>query len=253
MLPILMYHGLHGGPDDAGFHDPVYSVRPHDFEQQLHWLAHHGYRSVLLRDIGTRIPVKCVVIAFDDGDISNLTVALPALMRRGMRAEFCITTDFIGRRGSLNEEDVRTLADAGMGVQSHGCTHRYLADLDEEELDFELRLSRQRLQAITGTQVTAIALPGGRGGERERKAALRAGYWHFLNSAPGVNAHWKPGEYLQRLPITGDLTLEKFADLVQWRGLAPRILRARYEALAQAKQMLGNRAYERWRERVVLR
>jgi peptidoglycan/xylan/chitin deacetylase (PgdA/CDA1 family) len=145
------------------------------------------------------------------------------------------------------------LVAAGMGVQSHGCTHRYLADLDEEELDFELRLSRRRLQAITGEQVTAIALPGGRGGKRERDAAMRAGYWHFLNSAPGVNAHWKVGEYLQRVPITGDLTLEKFADLVRWRGLAPRMLRARYEALAQAKQMLGNRSYERWRERVVQR
>ena len=118
---------------------------------------------------------------------------------------------------------------------------------------FELRLSKQRLQSITGAEVTAIALPGGRGGERERDAAVRAGYWHFLNSAPGVNSNWKVGKYLQRLPITGDLTLQKFADLVQWRGLAPRVLRARYETLAQAKQMLGNRAYERWRERVVLR
>lgn len=253
MLPVLMYHGLHGTPHDAGFHDPVYSVRPRDFEQQLQWLRQHGYQTVLLRDVGTRTPANSVVITFDDGDISNLTVALPALARRAMCAEFCITTDYIGRRGSLDEEGVRLLAEAGMGVQSHGCTHRYLADLDAAELDSELRLSRHRLQAITGTQVTAIALPGGRGGERERAAAVRAGYWHFLNSAPGVNANWKVGEYLQRVPITGDLTLDKFADLVQWRGLAPRVLRARYEALAQAKQMLGNRAYERWRERVVLR
>jgi len=253
MLPVLMYHGVHLGPDGPGFHDPVYSVRPHDFEQQLDWLVGHGYRSVLLRDLGARPPANCVVITFDDGDISNTRVALPALARRGMRAEFCITTDFIGRSGSLNEEQVRALAAAGMGVQSHGCTHRYLADLDEAELAFELRLSKQRLQSITGTEVTAIALPGGRGGERERDAAVRAGYWHFLNSAPGVNSNWKLCKYLQRLPITGDLTLDKFADLVQWRGLAPRVLRARYEALAQAKQMLGNRAYERWRERVVLR
>jgi len=252
MLPVLMYHGVHAARADRGFYDAVYSVHPRDFERQLDWLAERDYRTLLLKDIAAP-PARSVVISFDDGDVSNFAVALPALARRGMVAEFFITTDFIGRAGSLGERDLQALVAAGMGIQSHGHTHRYLEELNETDLDFELRESKQELERIGGQRVTAIALPGGRGGERERAAAQRAGYRYVLNSVPGCNAQWRPGEYLQRLAITRGLALGDYARLVQWRGLTPRWLRARHAALATAKQLLGNARYESWRERWVLR
>src|SRR5262249_50589067 len=101
--------------------------------------------------------------------------------------------------------------------------------------------------------VTGLALPGGRGGERERAAALRAGFRHLLSSVPGSNADWCRGEYLQRLAVTRGLGIDDFARLVQWRGMAAPLRSARYAALAQAKRLLGNAGYERWRDRVVSR
>ena len=101
--------------------------------------------------------------------------------------------------------------------------------------------------------VCAVALPGGRGGERERVGARCAGYRYVLNSVPGCNAQWRNGDYLQRLAVTRGLAFGDFARLVQWRGLAPRLLHARHALLAQAKRLLGNARYERWRERAVLR
>jgi len=251
MLPILMYHGLHADPKQRGCFDAVYSVSPRAFEQQLDWLVAEGYRSALLSDIHAGPAERSVVITFDDGDISNLEIALPALARRGMVAEFCITTDFIGRRGSLAEDDVRMLAAAGMGVQSHGCTHRYLDDLGASVMEMELLHSKRRLEALLQTPVCALALPGGRGGERERITALGAGYLHVLNSEPGCNAHWRKGQYLQRVAVTRGLALPEFVQLVQWRGLRPPLLRARYRMLARAKRLLGNRRYEWFRERLL--
>ena len=253
-LPILMYHGLHAGADAHGLFDPVYSVHPDQFVRQLDWLAGNGYRTTLLHEAQTPGPsTHRVVITFDDGDLSNAEIALPALIERGMVAEFFVTADFVGKQGRMSAEHLRALAAAGMGVQAHGYTHRYLADLDDADLEFELAESRRRLEAIAGTPVWALALPGGRGGERERIAALRLGYRDLLNSEPGPNRDRVHGDYLQRLAMTRELSLGDFARLVQWRGVLPRALQARYRLLAIAKHLLGNQPYERVRKRLLER
>ena len=251
-LPILMYHGVHASPARAGVFDSVYSVVPHAFERQLDWLVQNGYRAIRLVDTDEiRTADRCVIISFDDGDISNTQSALPLLRQRGMVAEFFITTDFIGRDGYLTAEDVRLLADAGMGIQSHGHSHRFLPDLSDEELEGELVRSKFRLEGLCDAPVVALALPGGRGGERERVAARNIGYRYLLNSEPGCNGRRASDRYLQRLPITRRTTLEQFSALVQWRGITPRLLSARYRSLQLAKRLIGNVAYERWRARAL--
>jgi peptidoglycan/xylan/chitin deacetylase (PgdA/CDA1 family) len=251
-LPVLMYHGLHASAQAPGRFDVVYSVTPDDFARQLDWLAGNGYRGVRLRDLGaTDNTCKPVIISFDDGDVSNLEIALPLLTERGFAAEYFITADFVDQPGMLSTAGVRALADAGMGVQSHGCTHRYLEDLDAAALEAELRESKQRLESLTGGAVEALALPGGRGGERERRMALQLGYRDVLNSEPGRNLGWQRGEYLQRLAITRGLALADFAALVNWRGVTPRWIQARHHLLGWPKRLLGNQRYERWRARVL--
>lgn len=254
LLPVLMYHGLHANAHQHGVFDAVYSVEPRQFAYQLDWLVANGYRTLRLRDLDPGpVPANGVVISFDDGDVSNAEVALPLLVERGLVAEFFVTSAFVGQPGRLDAADLRLLAAAGMGIQSHGATHRYLADLDEAELEAELSASKQQLESLAGTRVRALALPGGRGGERERRAALRLGYTEVLNSEPGCNRHWRPGCYLQRLAVTRMLSLSDFTTLVLWRGARPRLLQARYHALRGIKRLVGNRRYERVRERMLAR
>lgn len=251
-LPVLMYHGLHADAQSGGRFESVYSVAPAEFAAQLDWLLQNGYRSIRLSDLGAPSgAARPVVITFDDGDVSNVEVALPLLRERGMVAEFFVTGDFIDCAGMLTSGDVRALAAAGMGVQAHGQTHRYLEDLDAEALAEELAASKRKLEQLSGRSVDALALPGGRGGERERREALRLGYRHLFNSVPGPNRRRRDGEYLQRLTVTRGLALEAFAAMVEWRGLQPRIARMRYHALALPKMLLGNRRYERLRTRLL--
>jgi peptidoglycan/xylan/chitin deacetylase (PgdA/CDA1 family) len=252
MLPILMYHGLHGDPRARGHYDGVYSVRPQDFARQLDWLQQQGYRTLRLDDAlrdASAIGMRAVVISFDDGDVSNTEVALPLLQARGMVAEFFITSGMIGQPGRLDADGVRDLAAAGMGVGAHGRSHALLEDLDAAGLDAELRDSKQALQDILGREVDALALPGGRGGTRERDAALALGYRSLLGSVPGPNRVPCRGAWLQRLAVTRDLRPDAFAALVQWRGLSPRIALARHQALAWPKRLLGNQRYELLRAR----
>lgn len=251
MLPILMYHGLHRDTASRGRFDPVYSVHPEMFARQLDWLVQARRHSVLLDEAVSDGDGDRVVISFDDGDVSNVEVALPLLVERGLRAEFFVTTDFIGQAGMLAPDDIRRIAAAGMGIGSHGRTHAFLADLDTADLMAELDDSRCRLQAICGRPIESLALPGGRGGERELLAAQRLGYRHLLGSVPGPNHRPRHDAWLQRLPVTRQLSLDDFAALVRWQGLPPRWLQARHAALAIPKRVLGNGGYQRLRERLL--
>jgi peptidoglycan/xylan/chitin deacetylase (PgdA/CDA1 family) len=251
VLPILMYHGLHREASSPGRFDPVYSVHPEMFARQLDWLLQQGHRATLLDDASASGDGRDVVISFDDGDVTNVEVALPLLLERGMRAEFFVTTDFVGQCGMLAPDDIRRLAANGMGIGSHGRTHAFLADLDMVDMVAELDDSRCRLQAICGRPIDAIALPGGRGGERELIAAQRLGYRHLLGSVPGPNRRMRHDAWLQRLPVTRTLSLDDFAALVHWRGIPPRWMQARHAALSLPKRVLGNDGYQRLRERLL--
>jgi len=248
MLPILMYHGLHADEHDDGHFEPVYSVRPDAFAAQLDWLKRNGRRTILL-DALDQARDGDVVITFDDGDVSNARTALPLLAARGMVAEFMVTSDFIGTPGWLAEADIATLLDAGMGVQAHGRTHRFLEDLDETSMRAELADSRSRLQAL-GAPADAVALPGGRGGIRERDAAFAIGYRQVLTSIPGCNRRVDPGR-LERIAVTRDLELDAFAALVDWKGVAPRLRVLHHATLALPKRVLGNARYAALRERLL--
>lgn len=251
-LPVLMYHGLHVDAQSRGRFDPVYSVHPEAFTAQLDWLRDNGYRSVAIgRDQRVADGHLPVAITFDDGDVSNREVALPLLATRGMTAEFFVTSDFIDQPGMLAAADVRWLADAGMGIGAHGKTHAFLEDLDVDALAAELHDSRSRLSGIIGRPVDTLALPGGRGGDRELRAAIENGFSHLYGSVPGPNRRRQGDIWQQRLAITRDTTLAGFADLVRWRGFAPRLARARFSALRLPKRILGNARYEQLRTKLL--
>ncbi len=247
-LPVLMYHGIHRDAASPGVFSGRYSVDPDDFARQLDWLAENGFRTGLLTD--ERRSPSDVVLTFDDGDESWMTTALPLLAERGMVAEFCITSDFVGRPGMIPRSAVQELVEAGMGVQSHARTHRPLSVLSPEDLADELTTSRCRLEEWSGRPIVALTLPGGRGGAREFRAARAAGYRLVLNSVPGPNRRPREDRYLQRIVVTRDVALADFGRLVQWRGTAPRQLAVRTFALELPKRVLGEARYRRLRQKL---
>ena len=250
-LPVLMYHGLHFDADSPGRFDPVYSVHPDAFAAQLDWLADNGYHTVGASDRYAADDGRRIAITFDDGDVSNIDVALPLLRERDMVATFFITSGFIGQPGMLSPAQVGALVAAGIEIGAHGHSHAFLEDLDDAALSAELRESRRQLSKITGGPVGSMALPGGRGGERERRAARAQGYAHLFGSVPGPNRNPAGEGWLQRIAVTRDMELGTFASLVAWRGVRPRVSRMRFEALSWPKRMLGNSGYERLRSRLL--
>ncbi len=248
--PVLMYHGIHNSEDEAGHFDPVYSVTHQQFAEQLDWLQDNGYKACTLDQASSAAnDEKIVVITFDDGDITNFTTAMPQLTERSMPAEFYITTDWIGNEFSMSADQLRKLDEAGMAIDSHGKTHLYLSDMDENEQRQELEISKQTLEDILGKPINTIALPGGRGDHRTRKLARELGYKRLCTSVLGYNDQNADPYELKRIAITRQMSLDAFASLVSADGKVMRKMRMRQFILTSMKTVLGNRLYEVVREK----
>ncbi len=266
-FPILMYHALWPPIDDAAgraahfaadpqLADPgarLYALDARVFARQLDAIVAAGGAGAPPDAAGLDDPRwrRGAWITFDDGHRSNLTLALPELAARRLRAIFFITTGWTGTPGFLTEEEIGALAAAGMIVGAHGVSHRYLSDLSDAELAAELRDSRARLESMISAPVTSVALPGGRNSARVRKAAAAAGYRHLFTSR--IAAAGPAGDPLDwpRVPILNTQPAEFLPALLRGdrRALAAM---ARSARLRQAiRSLLGNHLYDRLRSRAL--
>ncbi len=234
-IPILMYHGIAGTPDDAPSEwSARHTVTDEAFRAQLALLDLERWRTLLPDDfaaaarVGTR---KQIVITFDDGHSSD-TRAADALAGHKMKAVFFITWSHLGRSGFLARSEVLTLASRGFAIGSHGLTHTRMSGLDEQALRRELFESRSRLEDLIGMPVLDFACPFGAYNSRVVACAHAAGYRTVMTSdirraAIGIDS------VLPRLPIRCDTHTDDFKAMLsegtlmiarrRWRlGLARR-------------------------------
>jgi peptidoglycan/xylan/chitin deacetylase (PgdA/CDA1 family) len=170
LICILTFHGL-GSPE-----------RPLPDGEERYWLAPSFFEGILDR-VRHR---PDVLITFDDSNSSDITIALPALVKRQMRAVFFIVSERMGLPGFLSVEQVQELAQAGMAVGSHGTKHRPWTQLGGEELDEELRVSRRRLEQVVDKTVGEAACPFGSYNRRVLNRLRAAGYHKVYTSDQGL-------------------------------------------------------------------
>lgn len=102
-----------------------------------------------------------VRITFDDGNASDVEIALPRLVERGLRAEFFVLAGLLGSPGRLDHDSVRELLASGMSVGSHGWAHRDWRRIDDVQAQQELGDAHRVLSELTGYEVSRVAIPYG--------------------------------------------------------------------------------------------
>lgn len=133
-----------------------------------------------LLDVATGRPD--VRLSFDDGNASDVAIALPALRRRGLRAAFFVVAGRLDRPGSLRAADVRALTEAGMTVGSHGLAHRPWRGMDAATRRAELVEARERIAEAAGRPVVTAALPLGQYDRALLAELRRLGYARVYSS-----------------------------------------------------------------------
>lgn len=260
---VLMYHALYANDRERtaiDVADRPYAVSLEAFERQLDAFSKAGLRVIdpaaLLDERGPQAvdddAGDGVVLTFDDGHVSNRLHALPALARRNARAAFFVTRDFIGRRaGFCSASDLRALADAGMTVGAHGCTHRFFDDLNDAQAADELREAKSTLEDITGRGVTQMSFPGGRWTARDVALGDALGYRLFHTSRVGAHRlhAMTAGATVSRIAIRDATSVERAVAIA--RASPAVLLPAQVTAAAKAlaRHAMGNRLYQRLYER----
>jgi len=125
------------------------------------------------------------LVTVDDGGESYYTKIAERLDRRGWRGHCFVSTDFIGRRGFLNREQIRRLARRGHVIGSHSASHplRFSA-LSFGEMVSEWTRSRQVLEDIIGSRIDVASVPGGYFSPAVARAAGAAGIRVLFTSEP---------------------------------------------------------------------
>jgi peptidoglycan/xylan/chitin deacetylase (PgdA/CDA1 family) len=238
-LRVLMYHKVNDRPGN-----PL-SVGVALFDEQMAQLGELGYTVVGLDDVlsvyrdGGALPPRPVLITFDDGYRDNLEHAAPILVRHGYPAVLFVPLAYLDDRRLLPHEErlasrgvvnatldwgeLAELEAAGVRVESHGISHRPLADLPLDEAAREIVISKLRLEEKLGRPVRSFAyVKGSEAHYRPVHLSLlrQAGYDVAFTSVSGSNDARTDPLRLHRYnvepyaPRTFELVLSGACDLI---------------------------------------
>jgi peptidoglycan/xylan/chitin deacetylase (PgdA/CDA1 family) len=169
------------------------TVAPADFAAQMRWLVAHGFHAITQLQLfdalerGKKLPVRPILITFDDGYRDVLFNAAPVLERLGMHATAYVIT------GRISGPDVsffswaqlRTLERHGIEVGSHTVHHAELPGLHDPEALQELIRSRRALELHLQHPVQWFAYPAGRFDAHSEELVRQAGYVLAVTTQPG--------------------------------------------------------------------
>lgn len=169
-------------PINLTFHGIGEPPRPLDPGEASVWVSLETFLAVLDR-VAERTDVG---ISFDDGNVSDIEQALPALHERRLRGTFFVVAGRLGTPHFLDEDSVRSLVAAGMEIGCHGMRHRPWRGLRGQALHEELVEAKAILENVVGHPVTRAACPFGSYDRRVLGTLRRSGYHHVYTSDRGM-------------------------------------------------------------------
>ncbi|MCQ6276568.1 polysaccharide deacetylase family protein [Bacillus sp. V3B] len=216
-VPILIYHSI---DEFQGSGSKELYVTPNNFEEQMKYLRDHGYTLLTFDRWQDRNKVnKPIFITFDDGYKNNLNAF--AIFQKLKNERFTpmgtifVISDFIGGPNRLSQSDLKMLVDSGlMSIQSHTATHPDLNTI--ENYEYELKVSKDKIEKITGKPVIALSYPYGNTNDNV-VAETKKYYRYGLTTTPGPFIEKGIQDelyYLPRIYIKYSTTLEEFAKIV---------------------------------------
>jgi peptidoglycan/xylan/chitin deacetylase (PgdA/CDA1 family) len=251
---FLMYHELEVPDRPICQAEPGYAryvLQADAFRQQIEYLKANGWQGLSVGQALAFPETKNVALTFDDGCETDLLLAAPILRKAGFNATFFITSGWLGKQGYLLPVQLKELSQRGFEIGCHSQSHAYLSDLDERGLRREIVDPKSQLEHILGQSVDHFSCPGGRYDQRALAVARSAGYHSVSTSRIEANSQSTNVFELGRVAILRDMPLSTFAAICD----GSRLSRMRTESAIRgaAKQILGNRFYDRVRAKLLRR
>lgn len=162
-VPALSYHNV----TERTGQNPAYFITPAAFEVQIGYLKNQGFQSVLPEDIyafytnGDSLPVKPILISFDDTRKEHYKTVAPILEKYGFKGTFFIMTVSIGKKNYMSNDDIKELADRGHAIGHHTWDHQDLRNLPDDQWEIQIDKPKLNLEKTIGKPIVSVAYPFG--------------------------------------------------------------------------------------------
>lgn len=171
--------------------------------ESRYWVAEATFLRILDAVVGR--PNVC--LSFDDGNRSDLDIALPALRERGLQASFFVLAGRLADSRSLDPAALRELRSAGMRIGSHGWRHVSWRGLSPADRRQEFIDARDAIAEASRGPVDTAALPLGQY-DRVALRELRSAGYTTVYTSDGVST--RPSAWLQsRYSVTRSDTVSQ--------------------------------------------
>lgn len=246
---ILMYHSITKTQSDVPPNREegaeLYDVSVENFRQQLKWLKDAGYTSTL-NPHKPNPADKEVVFTFDDGELNNLTQAMPLLKEFGFSGYFFIIGKRVGKSGYLNWPQIKELHKEGMAIGSHGLSHEILTNLLPTQAQEELRGSKVYLERNLNVAVDSLSIPRGFCNNKIIKMAYQLGYQNvFISDKPRKLTE----SCFSRIAVKGSWDMKRF--IMACQGKTPYAEGISNKIRDFVKTVLGEEGYNQLRKLLV--
>jgi len=224
-LPILMYHKV------SENHNDKLTISAERLDGQLACLKRLGYQSVSFSDLreyerhGVPLPLKPVILTFDDGYLSVYDLARPLLQKHGFSATVFLPTKYIGGFNDwdggterlMNQEQIKSMSASGIHFGLHSHRHENYQRYSPSEIESDINDCVKALGAVVGKFDRVFAYPYGarpksRTGKRFLKQILaNQNIDYAVRIGSGLNAFPLRNRYeLTRIGIHGTDSIRQF-------------------------------------------
>lgn len=182
-LPIIMYHYVEYVKDLNDFIRKRLNINPKIFENQLKTLKDNNFQTYFVKDIPDilkgkiKIASSSVILTFDDGYEDFYFDVFPLLKKYQMKATIYVICNFIGRRGFLNQKELKEIVASGLvEIGSHTLSHPNLKLLNETQAKEQILGCKKKLENELGIEIKSFAYPYGFFNKKTIDLVKEAGY-----------------------------------------------------------------------------
>jgi peptidoglycan/xylan/chitin deacetylase (PgdA/CDA1 family) len=219
----FLYHEVTDDPSTSGFQRKSalpYKHRVSEFEENLNEIAKSPIPISLVNNVDLTASQKHILLTFDDGGKSSISIA-DAIEKRGWKGHFFVTTSMIGTSTFLSKKEIHELHQRGHIIGSHSHNHPdVFYNLSYDEMIKEWRVSLDVLTDIIQEDVVCASIPGGEMNLNAQLSAQEVGSNFLFTSEPTL-VPWKLDNIVcfGRVCPKKGTALTKVSEFANHRGL----------------------------------
>jgi len=205
-VPILLYHYVEIVRDKRDTIRQSLDIMPNTFDAQVKTLVDAGYTFLTASQLADildgkmKLPLKPILLTFDDGHWDLYTDVLPILEKYHVKATAYIISGFIGGADFMTNEQLEAVIKSGLvEIGAHTVHHVALAGKLSEVVQYEVEQSKKQLEDTYHIPIVSFAYPGGSFDQKAIEVVRSSGYRTAVSTVPGIEQSQTNRLFLYRL------------------------------------------------------